>query len=148
MVPFPHHLVRRIKERDFERVAEITNEYFPYFRATPSKIALHISKGFIYLVAVVDGVVVGFVDYKPMERKLKLMGLAVDSEFRQMGIGNALLSKICEIAVGEGKTAVYLTVKQHNLPAIMLYQSNGFVVKRSVDNGAESFYIMSKSLET
>jgi len=142
----PHPLIRRIEEKDFVRVSDITNYYFPHVGTTPSKIAKRLSKGFDYFVAVVDGVVAGFADYKLMERKVKLMGLAVDCEFRQIGIGSALLSKICEFAAREGKSEIYLQVKQNNLPAIKLYQSNGFVLKRKVDKWAERYYLMSKVL--
>ncbi|MCX6775439.1 MAG: GNAT family N-acetyltransferase [Candidatus Micrarchaeota archaeon] len=148
MSAFSQPLIRRIEERDFERVSEITNYHFPHVRVTPSKILKRLSKGFDYFVVVVDGVVAGFADFKLMERKVKLMGLAVDPEFRQMGIGSALLAKICEVAVREGKSAAYLQVKQSNPPAIKLYQRNGFVITREVEKGAESFYVMSKSLET
>jgi ribosomal-protein-alanine N-acetyltransferase len=143
-----HPLIRRIEERDFERVSEITNNYFPHVRATPSKIVKKLSKSFDYFVAVVDGIVAGFADFKLMKRKVKLMGLAVDDKFREMGIASALLSKISEVAVREGKSAVYLKVKPDNLPAIRLYRRNGFIVTKEVEKGAESFYLMSKSLET
>jgi len=142
----PHPLIRRIEEKDFARVSNITNYYFPHVGATPSKITKRRSKGFDYFVAVVNAVVAGFADYKLMERKVKLMGLAVDPEFREVGIGSALLSKICEVAVREGKSAVYLQVKQSNLPAIELYRSNGFIITRKVEKGAESSYLMSKVL--
>ena len=142
----PHPLIRRIEEKDFARVSGITNYYFPHVGASPSKITKRLSKGFDYFVAVVNGVVAGFADYKLMERKAKLMGLAVDPEFREMGIGSALLSKICEVAILEGKNEAYLQVKQSNLPAVEMYKSNGFVIKRKVDKGTESYYLMSKVL--
>jgi len=148
MRAFPQPLIRRIEERDFGRVSEITNYHFPHVRATPSKILKRLSKGFDYFVAVVGGVVAGFADFRLMERKVKVMGLAVDPDFRGMGIGSALLSKICGVAAREGKSAAYLQVKRSNLPAIKLYRRNGFVITREVEKGAESFYIMSNSLET
>lgn len=141
-------LVRVADERDFERIAEMTNKHFPHMRVTPSKISERVSRSFLYLVAVVDGVAVGFVDVKIMGGRAKVMGLAVEEEFRGRGIGSALLSKAIEVAKQRGCNLVYLKVKRSNARAVRLYERHGFVFRKEVERNGESVYVMSRKFET
>ena len=148
MTVFSHPLIRRIEVRDFKAVAEMTNRHFPHMNMTPSKISERLSKGFSYFVAVVDRIIVGFVDVKITEKYAKLMGLAVEEKFRGSGVGSALLDKAIEFAIARGKNAIYLKVKQSNLPAIKVYERRGFVFSKELDKNGESTYILSRKLET
>ena len=141
-------LIRCIDETDFRAVAEITNKHFPHMLVTPSKIALRLSRGFSYFVAVVEGAVVGFIEVKLEEKKAKLLGMAVDDRFKGRGIGSALINKAIEFAVEEGKREIYLEVRRNNLSAIKVYERHGFVLKKELEKDGEGVYIMRRSLET
>lgn len=117
-------------------------------RMTPSKIQERISKGCLYIVAVAEGSIVGFVDVKIKTGRAKVMGLAVEEGFRGKGVGSALLSKATELARERGITLVYLKVKRSNTNAIQFYEKHGFVFRKEVEKNGEGFYIMRRSLET
>lgn len=141
-------LIRKIEERDFERVAELTNRGFPHMTMTPSKVSWRISLGYSYFVAVIAGEVAGFVDIKLGEKTAKLVGMTVDEKFRGQGAGSALLRKAIEFARESGKKSIHLRVRRDNSTAINLYQSNGFALKREAEKNGESFYILHRKLET
>jgi len=141
-------LIRRIEQKDFEAVAEMTRRHFPQMDMTASKIARRLSKGFYYFVATVEGSVVGFVDIRLREGKAKLMGLVVEEGFQGRGVGSALLNKALEFARTQGKNSVYLEVKQSNIRAIKVYETQGFVFSKERGESGESIYIMSRKVET
>jgi len=148
MKQFSPPLVRRIEERDFERVAEITNRHFPQMRMTSSKIASRLSRGFFYFVAIVDGTVAGFVDVRLMERKAKVAGMAVDDKFRGRGVGSALLGKVLEFASERGKEKVCLKVRRDNLSALRFYGGHGFILENELGEYGETIYTLCRKLET
>lgn len=140
--------IRKIEERDFGRVAELTNSGFPHMTMTSSKIGWRVSLGYSYFVAVINGEVAGFVDIKLKEKRAKLMGMAVDERFRGQGVGGALIRKFIEFAMKNGKKTAYLKVRRDNPIAIHLYERNGFILKSELERNGESFYILYKKLET
>jgi len=117
-------------------------------KMTPSKILERISKGCLYIVAVIEGKVVGFVDVKIKEGRAKVMGLAVEEKYRGRGVGSALLSKAVEVARERGITTVYLKVKKSNVNAIKFYEKHGFVFRKEVEKNGEGIYIMFRKFET
>ena len=86
----------------------------------------------IYLVAVVDGIIVGSLSGSGGKRQAMRhtadFGLSVTSEWRGQGIGTALLGRLIEWAEGTGIVRrLELEVYAHNDPAIHLYRKFGFV---------------------
>jgi ribosomal-protein-alanine N-acetyltransferase len=141
-------LIRNITEGDFKRVAELTNKAFPHMKMTPSKIAYRLSLGYSYFVAVINGRVVGFVDVRLGEKRVKLMGMVVEETSRGRGVGGALIRKTIEFAIEKGKKAVCLRVKRDNFAAIRVYEGHGFILKSELDKNGESFYVLCRKLET
>lgn len=56
-----------------------------------------------------------------------ITNLAVDSQYRQMGIGSALLSALIEYSVQVDIKRMTLEVRDHNVNAIKLYEKFGFI---------------------
>ncbi|MEV6049547.1 GNAT family N-acetyltransferase [Streptomyces sp. NPDC052107] len=88
-----------------------------------------------YLVAEVDGRVVGYVRIgrpTPLASNthvLQIQGLAVAEEARGRGLGRALIRAAVEEARGRGARRLTLRVLGHNAPARALYESEGFAVE-------------------
>jgi len=55
-----------------------------------------------------------------------LVSIGVDDEFREMGIATTLLDIIYEMALERGVTSINLEVRESNVPAISLYEKEGF----------------------
>jgi ribosomal-protein-alanine N-acetyltransferase len=61
------------------------------------------------------------------------LGIALQAEFRGMGIGHRLLDSLLETAASQGVERVSLSVEKDN-PAIHLYRQHGFEPVEQVDN--------------
>jgi ribosomal protein S18 acetylase RimI-like enzyme len=140
--------IRPIEQGDFERVAELTNEYFPHMSMTPSKISWRLSLGYCYFVAVIDGEVVGFTDIRLGVKRAKLVGMAVKKRFRGRGVGGALIRKALEFAMENGKKMLYLRVRRDNLAAINFYKRHGFILKTEPEGTDKISYILYRRFET
>ncbi|WP_458119510.1 GNAT family N-acetyltransferase [Paenibacillus sp. Z6-24] len=72
----------------------------------------------------------------PGDEALEIERIYVRSSFQKQGIGKHLFDKAIDIAVQNGKAAVWLGVWEKNENAIAFYQRQGFV-----QTGAHSFYM-------
>jgi ribosomal protein S18 acetylase RimI-like enzyme len=92
-------------------------------------------------VARVDGGsgVVGFAAGAPRGDQFYVQGLAVDDRSRRSGVGRALLRAATAHARDAGMNAILLNTSVGNGPAISLYESEGFVVRRRLSG----FYLRS-----
>ena len=55
-----------------------------------------------------------------------LVSIGVDSDYREMGIATELLDIAYEMALNRGVTSINLEVRESNIPAISLYEQEGF----------------------
>ena len=69
---------------------------------------------------------VGFTVFFTIYEVCELMNLAVAPDARRAGIGGALLRTCLEQASEAGAERVLLEVREHNAPAIALYEKSGF----------------------
>lgn len=83
------------------------------------------------LQAVKAGTLLSILDSKPVPGELFIEGLAVNSDYRGMGIGSRLIDSVCILAKSYGFTSVGLEVVDTNQLAKKLYEEKGFQV---IDN--------------
>lgn len=79
-----------------------------------------------YLVAEIDGVVVGYCGYWGVAGEGDIYNVAVKKDCRRKQIGRRLLEHLIERAENRGITALTLEVRSSNEPAICLYEALGF----------------------
>ncbi|MEV7600310.1 GNAT family N-acetyltransferase [Kitasatospora sp. NPDC089797] len=97
-----------------------------------------------YLLAVLDGRIVGYVRQVPAtplecnRHVRQIQGLAVDDAARGRGIGRRLVEAACAAARAGGARKMTLRVLGWNAPARRLYESCGFTVEGVL---AEEFLI-------
>lgn len=119
-------VVRRAGGRDLDAVVAIEAESF----RTPWSRSLLSSEldqpGSIYLVAEIDGVVVGFVGLWHVLDEGHICTLAVDHEHRGRGLGELLVLTALNVAVDLGSDAVHLEYRVGNEAAGRLYAKLGF----------------------
>jgi [ribosomal protein S18]-alanine N-acetyltransferase len=72
--------------------------------------------------------VVGFCSFWRVLDELHINNLAVQPEFRRMGIASALLRRVLADAARLGIRRTMLEVRRSNVPARQLYEKFGFVV--------------------
>ena len=79
-----------------------------------------------YLVAEVDGVVVGHAVASAAGDDAELQRIAVDPAYRRRGLAGELLAAVEEHAVADGATRLLLEVREDNATAADFYQAQGF----------------------
>lgn len=78
-----------------------------------------------FLVAVSDGVA-GYVGVQEICGEAYITNIAVFENYRQKGIGRALLREACRGAESRNCEFITLEVRESNYSAIALYESEGF----------------------
>lgn len=92
------------------------------------------SENSLYLVADLDGAIVGSLNCKGSNRKAirhaVTLGMSVDQAYRNQGIGGQLMARTIEWAKGTGIVKrIELAVFERNAIAIHLYQKFGFEIE-------------------
>ena len=80
-----------------------------------------------YLVAEVDGVVVGHAVASAAGDDAELQRIAVDPAYRRRGLAGELLAAVEQRAAADGATRLLLEVREDNTTAAAFYESRGFV---------------------
>lgn len=100
----------------------------------------------VYLVAQLEGQLVGFGGMWLVVEEAHITTLAVDPPFRGLGIGERLLNALLSIAVERGMERATLEVRVGNLVAQNLYRKYGFqavaVRKQYYANNKEDALVM------
>ncbi len=82
-----------------------------------------------FVLAEVEGRVVGYVIYWQLPKEVDIHNLAVHPGYRRQGIGRSLLTSAIDNAKGQGSNRVTLEVRKSNQAAQQLYQSLGFAAR-------------------
>ena len=80
----------------------------------------------LWMVAVDEGKVVGYVGSQSVLGWSDMMNLAVLPQYRKQGIGEALVTHLVQCLREKGAICLALEVRQSNEPAIRLYKKLGF----------------------
>ncbi|MBI5635639.1 GNAT family N-acetyltransferase [Candidatus Micrarchaeota archaeon] len=124
--------VRKATARELYSITSLTKKYFPYTGFSFTEITRRMENPSIeYYVALLDGHTAGFVDFELKQGCGQILGLAVLEEYRNFGIGQALLRKAIEQIRAAGKAKAELLVSQANPIALHLYEKHGFKYTRA-----------------
>ena len=120
--------IRLFEPTDFAQLMSIEREAFnesnPYIY---TQLYESCSNGF--LVAEIDGIVVGYVVGIPIsDVEGRIFSFAVSGSHQCMGIGTQLLKSICDVFISNKIYKVKLEVRQSNKTARSLYTKLGFDV--------------------
>lgn len=80
----------------------------------------------LWLVAMEDGQLAGYVGSQSVMGESDMMNLAVDPAFRRRGVGQSLVRALIEALGKHGNHSLSLEVRASNAPALALYQNLGF----------------------
>jgi ribosomal protein S18 acetylase RimI-like enzyme len=76
--------------------------------------------------------VVAFLAVETREDRSEIHGLAVEPAYRRRGIARALLRVVFTVSQESGLSRVVLRVWEKNAPAVALYESEGFQIRRKL----------------
>lgn len=118
--------LRSATPEDLDRVTEIEAASFAVPWSREAFRSLGELKRVRFLVAELEGGVVGHGVLWWVGSEGELANLAVDPAFRRQGVARVLLDGLLERARAEGLSRVFLEVRVSNHPAEALYRSRGF----------------------
>lgn len=118
-----------IKKADIvylEEIAKIEEKVFAHpWSADSIKNLLKDDKSAVF-VALKENKVTGYCGVNTVLDEGYITNIAVLEEYRRKGIGEALVKAFCGYAEKTGLAFLTLEVRKSNLPAIKLYEKNGF----------------------
>jgi ribosomal-protein-alanine N-acetyltransferase len=96
-----------------------------------------------FLVAVIDGKVVGYIaSISEKNKTVHIASIAVHSSYRGMGVAKKLLESLLKILRKRDVCEVKLEVRKSNIPAQNLYRSFGFkhvyTIKNYYEDGEDA----------
>lgn len=105
----------------------------------------------IYLVALIEGQVVGYCGMWTVMEEGNITNMAVAWQHRRNGIAFLLMKEMERIAAPKGITAFFLEVRESNVNAIKLYEKMEYksigIRKNFYEKPVENAIIMSKIVE-
>lgn len=81
----------------------------------------------LWLVAVEDECVIGYVGSQTVLGETDMMNIATHPHYRKQGIGTALILELIDELNRRGSHSLMLEVRESNAPAISVYRKLGFV---------------------
>lgn len=139
--------IAKAKTNNSSQILYFIKKFFPYHKITENQINQHILKEtHVYLLAFFNNSPIGYIDVSFRQNSAMILGIAVENNFRNNGIGTELLQSAISIIEKKGIKKIYLLVQTVNLDAIQLYLANGFVFKRisKVLVGGKEAYLMER----
>lgn len=80
----------------------------------------------LWLVALDDQKVVGYIGSQTVLGETDMMNIAVHPDYRRQGIANQLILTLIQLLTEHGSHSLMLEVRVSNEPAISVYQNLGF----------------------
>lgn len=116
----------RLGEEHLPAVAELERLCFPEEPWSEQSLRLLLSQGGVGVVAEEEGRVVAYGGMTLVLDEGSVTNVAVHPDRRHRGLGRAVVRALKKEALAFGIERIYLEVRTSNLPAISLYQSEGF----------------------
>ncbi|NLY66807.1 MAG: ribosomal protein S18-alanine N-acetyltransferase [Tissierellia bacterium] len=120
-------IIREMQEKDLDRVMEIEKKAFspPWTREA---FLLELTKNLLakYIVAEVDGLVVGYGGVWLIIDEGHVTNIAVDEKYRNMGIGSKIMEGLIQLCIDRNIASMTLEVRKSNEAAKALYKKFGF----------------------
>lgn len=143
-------MIRKMIPEDLSRVCEIESDNFSVPWSEQSFLDSMEREDTVFLTAVADGAVAGYVGCYCVAGTGEITNVAVKDSMRRRGIGGLLLEKLYEEGALLECEEFLLEVRESNGPAIALYERQGFVKagirKNFYERPVENAVIMVKNL--
>lgn len=143
-------MIRQMQARDIPAVAELEKQIFSDPWSENSIRSSFDNRISCWLVAEVDGIVVGYIGSEAVLDSADMMNVAVAPDYRRQGIAEALVNGLSDALRAKDIRFLMLEVRVSNAPAIALYEKLGFTVAgrrpRYYSNPREDAYVMRKEL--
>lgn len=138
--------IRWMIRRDMPEVLAIESSSFEFPWSEDDFIRCLRQRNCIGMVAERDERVVGFMIYELHRNRLHILNFAVHPDFRRLGVGHQMASKLIGKLSPQRRNRVLLEVRETNLAAQLFFRDLGFraisVLRDFYDDTTEDAYLM------
>ena len=139
------HIRWRIR-RDMPEVLQTEQESFDYSWTEEDFLRCLRQRNCIGMVAELNEKVVGFMIYELHKTKLHILNFAVHPQYRRLGIGRQMVSKLIGKLSSHRRTKITLAVRETNLAAQLFFRSMIFkavkVLRAYYEDSGEDAFLM------
>lgn len=122
----PDRIVRKLGILDMEAVMKLERLCFAYhWQEKQFRLALEKGAFMIYGIEI-DKKLVAYLAFSLIKDEMEILNLAVDPEYRRLGLATRLLSVVVRECLAKGMKYAFLDVKKSNRAARDLYVKFGF----------------------
>lgn len=118
--------VKQATLADLSDIAKLEKDSFAYPWSEEALKREIISTGSFAVVAKANDILIGYAMFMLMYDEIHITKIAVNPDFRRLGIGNLMLNALLETAASNNYFDITLEVRVSNQAAIALYEKNGF----------------------
>ncbi|MEM0155665.1 MAG: ribosomal protein S18-alanine N-acetyltransferase [Thermoplasmataceae archaeon] len=120
---------RKFRPEDVRKVVEIANNSLTEYYTEALLLDLYENWRNSFIVYTVNDRIVGFIVGSKFSRtEARILLLAVDKDFRNMGLGHVLMKTFIDTCNQENLLSVRLEVRTDNVTAIGFYRNLGFSI--------------------
>ena len=138
--------IRWMIRRDMPEVLAIEHSSFDFPWCEEEFLRVLRQRNCIGMVAELGERVVGFMIYELHKSKLQVLNFAVHPEFRRLGVGRQMVSKLVGKLSSHRRTKIVLHVRESLLTSHLFYRVLGFrateVVREHFEDTGEDAYVM------
>lgn len=120
----PH--LREVTATDSPLLTALHAEGFAHYWDTSAFNDFFSVTGTVAIVAEIDGTPVGMMVYRVVHEQADIITIVVRPAQRRHGLAQCLLQYALLASMAKGATQMFLDVEDGNIPAIQLYEKNGF----------------------
>ena len=119
-------IVKRCTKEDIDLIYDIEEKSFtdPMKKETMLK---DLNRESYFCYGLFEKELIAFISYEKVFDEGQIISVATKPEYRNRGLGKTLFKEVCNLAKADGIEFFSLEVRSNNIPAIMLYESMGFV---------------------
>lgn len=143
--------IRWLIRRDMPEVLRIEQLSFATPWTDEEFLACLRQRNCIGMVAEHEHRIVGFMIYELHKSQLHILNFAVCPEFRHLGIGGQMVTRLIDKLSQQRRNEILLEVRERNLDAQLFFKQQGFraisVLRRHFDDTDEDAYIMQFRLD-
>ncbi|MBO5438224.1 MAG: GNAT family N-acetyltransferase [Thermoguttaceae bacterium] len=137
--------LRWMKEIDLDCVYELEQKCSPRPWGPMEFADVLMHSNCVGLVVEFRSQIIGYLIYEMHENTLKILNIAVLSEFRRKGVGSQMVARLACFLARNTRQEMTLSVRESNLSAQLFFRSLGFKavsINRGTEDSEEDSYVM------
>ena len=118
--------IRRANSKDIKQIDNIESSLEHRILSYDTLSSTLDNKSYIYMVASVNNIIVGYIVAELLVDHLDLLAIAINKDYRRKNIASTLILELFKTCKSLNVDDIFLEVRCNNMNAIKLYEKVGF----------------------